>query len=151
MTKYVVDTNLYVEAIRTDAGNEALAAFQRRFAPFLYQHSTVAQEVLAGAPDGGTYRAYHEAWVAPFEDLGRVVAPSHGAWMRAALIMTRLVERGRMRPGAFRRAFLNDCLIAATASEQGLVVVTRNARDFDLIREVEPRLQHASPWPAAQE
>lgn len=49
MPKYVVDTNLYVEAITTDEGNAALAAFQRRCAPFLFQHSTIAQEILAGA------------------------------------------------------------------------------------------------------
>ena len=36
MPKYVVDTNLYVEAITTDEGNAALAEFQRRFAPFLF-------------------------------------------------------------------------------------------------------------------
>jgi hypothetical protein len=43
------DTNLYVEAITTDGGNAALAAFQRRCAPSLFQHSTIAQEILAGA------------------------------------------------------------------------------------------------------
>ena len=84
MPRYVIDTNLYVEAITTDEGNEALAAFQRRFAPFLFQHSTVAQEILAGAHSEASYREYHEDWVAPFEALGRVITPSHAAWARAA-------------------------------------------------------------------
>jgi hypothetical protein len=52
VTRYVIDTNLYVEAIHGDNGNAALAAFQRRFAPLLFQHSTVAQELLAGQPGG---------------------------------------------------------------------------------------------------
>lgn len=145
--KYVVDTNLYVEAITSHDGNEALAAFQRRFAPFLFQHSTVAQEILAGATDERSYRAYLEDWVEPFEDLGRVITPGHPAWMRAALIMTRLVELGRMSPGGFSRSFLNDCLIAASAGEHGFVLVTRNSRDFDLIEEVEPGFEHTAPWP----
>lgn len=143
----MIDTNLYVEAITTDEGNEALAAFQRRFSPFLYQHSTVAQEILAGASGEADFRAYHEDWVAPFEDLGRVITPGHGAWMRAALIMARLVERRDLSPGGFSRSFLNDCLIAATAREHGFVLVTRNAYDFDLISRVEPGLEYEGPWP----
>jgi hypothetical protein len=43
--KIRVDTNLYVEAITTRHGNDALAAFKRRFARFVFRHSTVAQEV----------------------------------------------------------------------------------------------------------
>lgn len=147
MPKYVIDTNLYVEAITTDAGNEALAAFQRRFAPLLYQHSTVAQEILAGARDEAGHREYHEDWIAPFEDLGRIVTPSHGAWLRAALSMARLVEGGHMRPGGFSRSFLNYCLIAASSREHGFVLVTRNARDFELIGRVEPGLMWVPPWP----
>lgn len=127
-----------------------LAAFQRRFAPFLFQHSTVAQEILAGARHEAGYREYHDAWVAPFEDLGRVITPSHGSWTRAALIMARLVERGRMSAGRFSRSFLNDCLIAASAREHGFIVVTRNTRDFALIRGVERRLEFVPPWPEPQ-
>ncbi|MQA91744.1 MAG: PIN domain-containing protein [Gemmatimonas sp.] len=147
MPKYVIDTNLYVEAITTDEGNEALAAFQRRFAPLLFQHSTVAQEILAGARDESGYRAYHEGWISPFEDLGRVVTPTHSTWLRAALIMARLVEGGHRSPGGFTRSFLNDCLIAASAREQGFVLVTRNTGDFALIGRVEPSLTHVPPWP----
>ncbi len=147
MLRYVVDTNLYVAAITTDAGSEALQAFQRRCAPFVYQHSTVAQEILAGARDEAGYRGYHGAWVAPFEQMGRVITPSHGSWTRAARIMMRLVHRGPMSPGGFTRSFLNDCLIAASAREHGFVLVTANTDDFDLIRQVEPGLRYAAPWP----
>lgn len=147
MAKYVIDTNLYVEAITTDEGNEALASFQRRFAPFLFQHSTVAQEILAGARNEAGYRAFHADWVAPFEDLGRIITPGHAAWMRAALIMTRLVEHRHMSAGGFSRSFLNDCLIAASAREHGFVLVTRNATDFERIQRVEPSLEYARPWP----
>jgi predicted nucleic acid-binding protein len=145
--KYVVDTNLYVEAILTDEGNAALAAFQRRCAPSLFQHSTVAQEILAGARDGLDYRRYHEDWVEPFEHLGRLITPTHSAWMRAALIIARLVERRHRNPGGFSRSFLNDCLIAASARDQGFVLVTRNIADFALISRVERSLRYVAPWP----
>jgi predicted nucleic acid-binding protein len=145
--KYVVDTNLYVEAITTDEGNAALAAFQRRCAPFLFQHSTIAQEILAGARDEADYREYLEDWVAPFEDLRRVITPGHSAWTRAALIVARLVERGHRSPGGFTRSFLNDCLIAASAREHGFILVTRNVSDFALIKQVERGIRYQSPWP----
>ena len=148
MPKYVVDTNLYVAAITTDEGNDALAAFQRRLAPLLFQHSAVAQEILAGARSKAGYRAYYRDWIAPFEALHRVITPTHGCWLRAALIMTRLVETGSMSPGGFRRSFVNDCLIAASAREHGFVLVTGNTADFTLIRRVEPRFAFAPPWPA---
>jgi hypothetical protein len=48
--KYVVDTNLYVEAITTDEGNAALAAFQRRCAPFLFQHSRLPRRFSPAPP-----------------------------------------------------------------------------------------------------
>lgn len=147
MPKYVVDTNLYVEAITTDDGNAALAAFQRRCAPFLFQHSTIAQEILAGARGEADYREYHQDWVAPFEDLRRVITPSHTTWTRAALIVARLVERGHLSPGGFSRSFLNDCLIAASARDHGFVLVTRNTGDFALISKVERGIRYEAPWP----
>jgi predicted nucleic acid-binding protein len=145
--KYVVDTNLYVAAITTDEGNAALVAFQRRCAPFLFQHSTIAQEILAGARDEADYREYREDWIAPFEDLGRVITPSHATWMRAALIVARLVERRGLSPGGFSRSFLNDCLIAASSLDHGFILVTRNTADFALIKQVERRIRFAPPWP----
>lgn len=147
MPKYVVDTNLYVEAITTVDGNAALAAFQRRCAPFLFQHSTIAQEILAGARDEADYREYHQDWVAPFEDLRRVITPSHTIWTRAALIVARLVERGHLSPGGFTRSFLNDCLIAASARDHGFILVTRNTADFALIGQVERGIRFQPPWP----
>jgi predicted nucleic acid-binding protein len=147
VTRYVLDTNLYIEAITSDAGNEALAGFQRRFAPFLYQHSTVAQEILAGARGEAGYRDYHEDWVAPFEDMDRMITPSDQTWTRAALIIARLISSRRMSAGGFTRSFLNDCLIAASTREHGFVLVTRNTADFELISRAEPGTRFTAPWP----
>ena len=52
-----------------------------------------------------------------------------------------------MSPGAFARSFLNDCLIAASARDEGFTLVTRNLRDFDLVSEVEPGFRFVEPWP----
>jgi predicted nucleic acid-binding protein len=149
MPKYVVDTNLYIEAVTTDAGNTALAEFQRRFAPFLFQHSTVAREILAGARSEEDYLEYYSDWVTPFEELGRIVTPAHSTWVRAALIIARLVGRGKISRGGISRSFLNDCIIAASLRENGLTLVTRNLDDFHLIGSVENGVRYAPPWPGA--
>jgi predicted nucleic acid-binding protein len=85
--------------------------------------------------------------VAPFEDLGRVITPSHTTWTRAARIVARLVERGHLSPGGFTRSFLNDCLIAASARDHGFILVTRNIADFAIIRKVERGIRYQLPWP----
>ncbi len=147
MPAFVVDTNVYVSAMRSEEWNQALARFQRRFAPFLFQHSAVAQEILVGARDEAGYREFHEDWIQPFESVGRVITPSHTVWTRAALILVRLVQAGARSRGGFTRGFLNDCLIAASARDIGFTLVTADTADFSLIRTVEPRFQFTTPWP----
>lgn len=129
-----------------DEGDTALAAFQRRCAPFLFQHSMIAQEVLAGARDEADYRKYPEDWVAPFEDLRRVIAP-HLTWTRAALIVARLVVRGQLSPEGFSRSLPNGCPIAASARKHGFILVARNAGDFALITAVGRGIHYQPPWP----
>jgi predicted nucleic acid-binding protein len=107
----------------------------------------VAQEILAGARNEKDYQEYHRDWVAPFEELGRIVTPAHTTWLRAALIIARLAERGSISRGGFSRSFLNDCLIAASLREHGLILVTRNMEDFRLIGSVESGVRSVPPWP----
>lgn len=147
MHKYVLDTNLYIEATRRDEAADALKGFYARFLPWVHLHSVVAQELLAGAASPELERATREGFIEPFEEVGRVITPGHRAWTRAGEIMAGLVRRRRMSPGGFARSFVNDCLIAATAREHGFVLVTRNTHDFDLIREVEP-VPVVPPWPS---
>lgn len=62
----------------------------RRWRPFsgVAQHfcsnTRRLHEILAGARDEADYREYHEDWVAPFEDLQRVITPSQITWTRGA-------------------------------------------------------------------
>ncbi|HEX8275417.1 MAG TPA: type II toxin-antitoxin system VapC family toxin [Longimicrobiaceae bacterium] len=147
MPKYVLDTSLYVYATRSDDWSRELQAFYRAFAPSVYLHSVVAGELLAGATSPELERRTQRHLVAPFESTGRLVTPGHGAWKRAGAVVARLVKEKRLSPNGIRRSFLNDCLIAASARDHGLVVVTDNLRDFELIRTVEP-VEVAPPWPA---
>lgn len=138
MPKYVVDTNLYIEATRDDKAADALNAFYARTLPSIHLHSVVAQELLAGAIRPELERRLREAVVRPFETVGRVLTPTHETWKRAGEILARLVREKKVSPGGFRPSFLNDCLIAASAREHGFVLITRNVNDFELIGTVTP-------------
>lgn len=144
--KYIVDTNLYIEATRNDKAADRLKAFYARFLPHVHLHSVVAQELLAGAVDPSTERRTLEQYIEPFEEVDRIISPSHHAWTRAGQIMAELVRRKTLSPGGFKRSFVGDCLIAASAREHGFVLVTRNTRDFELIRTIEP-MEVLLPWP----
>jgi predicted nucleic acid-binding protein len=144
--RYVLDTNLYIRATRSDEWNGALEAFYAKSAPFVYLHSVVAAELLAGCASPDLERRTQAGLVAPFERRGRVISPGHGAWKRAGLIVAALVREKRLSPNGIQRSFLNDCLLAASAREHGFTLVTDNPRDFDLIRTVAP-VDVVPPWP----
>jgi predicted nucleic acid-binding protein len=147
LERFVLDTNVYVMAIRSGAARAELAEWQRRRAPQVWQHSVVISELLVGARDEATWTRWHERWVVPAERVGRIVVPDHGAWLRASLIISRLAARGSISVGGVRPGFYNDCLLAATARKHGYVIVTHNRDDFELIRTVEPGLRTARPFP----
>ena len=146
MKRYILDTNIYVQAARDERWAQELAGFLSSYLPSCYLHAEVAQELLAGAVDRKRHRTVHESLIRPFEKRGRVVTPRFGTWKRAGTIMSQLVERKLMSPGGFSRSFVNDCLLSASCQEDGLVLMTSNRSDFDLIREVED-LDVVDPWP----
>lgn len=146
MRRYVLNTNLYIEGGRDRSWAEELARFVSLHLPFIHLHAVVAQELLAGAVDRTKERRVEERLIRPFEKRGRVVTPGFGTWKRAGSIMSRLVQQKRMSPGGFGRSFVNDCLLGASCREEGLVLITRNARDFELIQEVET-FEVTEPWP----
>ena len=147
MKKYVLDTNLYVFAARDMGWKASLRDFLERNMPRVYLHSTVAAELLAGAHKPNLERETQHNLIDPFEATGRVITPSHGAWKRAGQTIAHLVRDKALPPGPAPRAFFNDCLIAASARDHGVTVVTDNVKDFELIASVAP-VDFVPPWPA---
>lgn len=148
MPKYILDSGLYIRATRDDGWNSALEAFAWNFAPFIFLHSTVASELLAGAVSPVLERRTQERFITPFEATRRVITPTHQTWKRAALVIAELIRLKKLSPQAVTKSFPNDCLIAASAREMGLTVVTENERDFRLISSVLP-VEFCPPWPQA--
>lgn len=146
MRKFVVDTNLYVQSLRDPGKAEELIRFYSAMLPVTYLHAVVAQEILLGAVDVKRGRAIQRSYVQPFEQRGRIVTPSWRAWRRSGEVVAALVRRKLLSPGGFKRSFLNDVLLAVSCREAGLVLVTANRADFELIGRVE-RFDFVPPWP----
>jgi predicted nucleic acid-binding protein len=145
--KFVLDTNIFIEAVRSRKARVELAEWQRAMAPHLWQHAVVVSELLVGARDEATLGRWYERWVVPAERVRRVIVPGYGSWLRASRIISRLAEGGWISVGGIKPSFYNDCLLAATARDHGHVIVTHNHEDFDLIGRVESEVRTAPPFP----
>jgi predicted nucleic acid-binding protein len=147
MPRYVVDTNIYVRATRDEEWSNGLERFFSTFASELYLHSIVALEILAGATNPDLERRTQDRFIRPFERRGRVITPSHGACKRAGAALAQLVHERKASPGrGIKESLVNDCLIAASALDHGFILVTDNARDYGLVRDILP-LVFVEPWP----
>jgi predicted nucleic acid-binding protein len=143
--RFAIDTNLYIDALRTEAGKVALNGFHAAFAPFVHLSAVVAQELRAGAHDRAAVTLESNV-IAPFERRDRVFAPSYTAWKESGRVLAELVNPKDWRSVA--RSFLNDTLLAMSCREAGVVLVTSNLSDFGRIAAV-CEFDFVSPWPTA--
>ena len=138
--KYVLDTNLFIQAFRAPAANAELQRFHLLFAPFEFLSAVVAQELLAGTRTRADRRKLQRHVLDVFARRGRIVAPSARAWEQSGIVLAELVRREGL---ALRR----DVLLAVSCREAGLVLVTDNGRDFDRITRI-TNFEFIEPWPA---
>lgn len=143
LPRYVIDTHLYIDALRTDAGKAALNAFQEAFVPALHFSAVVAQELRAGVRGAAASRL-EAALFAPYERRGRLFTPTYNAWKEAGAILSELVAPAQWR--AVTRSFVNDVLLAMSCRENGIILVTNNTSDFARIAAVRS-FDFVAPWP----
>lgn len=146
MTRYVLDTNLYIEANRDSRRAAELTRFVAGTLPSLYLNAVVVQELFAGARTSADAQALEDDVIEPFERVGRLVTPSYRTFKRAGGVLADLVRDGLVL-GRTERGFVNDLLLAISCLEHGCTLVTRNARDFRRISEQLPGFEFAVPYP----
>jgi predicted nucleic acid-binding protein len=134
--KHLIDTDLYIDLIRSGGTPPVIRELYEKEAPDVYFSSVVAQELLAGArtPAG---KRYVETLVAPFEKARRIVTPGHREWKETGDILAQVLGR---RPDLKTKlpALVNDCLLALSARAIGAALYTRNRDDFVILRQIRP-------------
>ena len=133
---YVLDTNIYIEALRSPAFATILAAWEQRMLVRLWVSSVVVFEVLLGAHGLKQAADYERRLLAPFQRRRRVLQPDLPAWRMAAATIRKLESRRQYAQKLRQRRFLCDLLIAASCRSVGATLITANASDFALVGEV---------------
>ena len=145
--KYALDTNCFIDAFRTADGVAQLQQFHQVFAPFEYLSVVVAQELRAGVRSRADRGRLEKHLLEPFERTGRILTPSAGVWHDSGNLLSELVRREGLELSRLSKAFANDVLLALSCREAGVVLVTRNTRDFTRIAKL-AAFDFVKPWPA---
>jgi predicted nucleic acid-binding protein len=96
----------------------------------------VLLELQAGALEPAAAKAVDDLY-RTFTRTGRLLSPSPDTFWRAGSVL-RVLQRRHGFDLRTRFRLVNDCLIALSSRQIGATVVTRNERDFRLIRQVVP-------------
>jgi predicted nucleic acid-binding protein len=130
--KYLLDTNVYIDASRTEATRARFRAVFSPLLPATFLSAVVAYELFVNARDRETAELVREL-VRPMERTGRLVIPAFDDWMEAARVLSVIREADRSWRSKLP-LLLNDVLIALCARRIGATLVTYNRADFQLIR-----------------
>ena len=144
--KFVLDTQLFIQAFRDVRANEALQDFHRVFAPFEYLSVIVAQELRAGIRQAKVRRALEASVLNVFARANRIITPSAGAWHRSGDLLAEMARKEGLEVARLSKAFGNDVLLALSCREAGCALVTDNRRDFQRIQRF-VRFDFVEPWP----
>lgn len=124
----VPDTSFLIEHFRKETVQEAFLNLNRYY--HIAFSSVVLMELLAGAFDPRERKL--------IDQIARnftVITVTEHQWYLCGEIMMKLRRDKKIDPERIK-GLLADILLAASARGTGAVVVTRNEKDFKLIREV---------------
>ena len=145
--KYVLDSNLFIRAFRDRQAEWELQTFHSLFAPFEFLSAVVAQELRAGVSSLKDRHALERNVLDPFARRGRVIAPSIQAWEKSGDLLAAMSWKEGLELAKVTKAFGNDILLALSCREAGMVLVTRNGRDFARISRYVP-FDFTEGWPS---
>ena len=147
--KYVLDTQLFINAFRDPVVSEELQQFHRAFSSVEHFSVIVAQELRAGVQRPQDRKALERNVLKVFQRANRTITPSADAWHRSGDLLAEMVRKEGLEIPRVSKAFANDVLLALSCREAGCVLVTDNERDFQRIRRF-VQFDFIKPWPGGQ-
>jgi predicted nucleic acid-binding protein len=144
--KYTIDTNLYIEAIKTPVAEMALSAFLEQFGPLTYLNGVVMQELRSGARTPPQVNALETEIFARFERVDRCFGPSVAAFKDCGRVLVALWRTDGVPFMHRPRSLVNDILIAVSCREYGVTLITGD-KDYDRLVPHIKGFRHVSPWP----
>lgn len=134
MQPVLFDTSVYITALRQ--GDDAVLGTRNvAYGSPLWLSAVVLEELLAGADARGRKRL--AKFERDFVKVNRLLVPEAHEWARTGTVLAQIGEKyGNERIG--RARLTNDTLIGTSAARPGIVLLTRNTRDFGLIAEFCP-------------
>jgi predicted nucleic acid-binding protein len=145
--KYVLDTQIFINAFRDPVANEDLQSFHRAYAPFEHLSVVVAQELRSGVRRPHDRNLLERNVLDVFERAGRTITPSAEAWHRSGDLLAEMARREGLEIARVSKAFANDILLALSCRESGCVLITENEQDFSRIKQF-ISFEFTRPWPA---
>jgi predicted nucleic acid-binding protein len=130
--KYLLDTNVYLEATRSEANKSRFRSVFFPLLPATFLSAVVAYELMVNVRDTETGDLL-QAFVRPFVRTGRIVAPTFADWGEAARVVAAMWKSEKGQRSKLP-ALLNDVLIALCARQIGATLLTYNRDDFLLIK-----------------
>ena len=130
---WVLDTNVYIRALRDRQRLADLKRFRVRARARLWVNAVVSLELRAGAVTEAHVQALDDL-LKIYVDRGRVIAPSFDAYQQAGRIIATLARKERFPLADAPRSFINDVLLAASCREAGAMLITENTSDFVTIQ-----------------
>jgi predicted nucleic acid-binding protein len=147
--KYVLDTQLFINAFGDPVANEELQQFHRAFSPVEHFSVIVAQELRAGVRRPQDRKALERYVFKVFQRANRTITPSTDAWHRSGDLLAQMARQEGLEIARLSKAFANDVLLALSCREAGCVLVTDNERDFQRIRRF-VQFDFMQPWPGGR-
>jgi predicted nucleic acid-binding protein len=114
--KYVLDTQLFINAFRDPAANAALQQFHRAFSPFEYFSVIVVQELRAGVQRSQDRKALERNVLKVFQRASRTITPSESAWHKSGDLLAEMARQDGLEIARVSKAFANDVLLALPRS-----------------------------------
>jgi predicted nucleic acid-binding protein len=134
--RFVLDTNCFIAASRSDEAAEEYEKFVTQAAPGLYLSTVVDAELRAGITDAKQLRKLDRAILGPYYKRGRIISPSPAAWKALGNTLAWLVQHEGLKLRTVRRSFILDILLAYSCREHGAILVSNNSRGLKRISQV---------------